>query len=174
MYDFDFYSIVEFLMYPESSGWLLWTKILFLIVNLAMVAFIIFSLTTTSWLDKLILHDVQEFLTYKHYGLSKTRKKWKEIESHFKGRTEPEMKLAIVEAASLLDNVLRIMSYKGKDLGERLEGLNVDILDNLDEVKKYHKIYFNIIHDPTYRLDFEEAKQAIRSYRAALVNLGAL
>ena len=139
-----------------------------------MISFIVYALLRTNWLNKLFLYDVQEFLTYKHFGLSKTKKKWEEIERYFKKGTEPEMKLAIVEADSLLDNILRVLSYKGKDLSSRLDGLNTNILENLDDVKEYHKIYSNIVHDPTYRLDFKTAEDALKAYRDALVNLDAL
>ena len=170
----DTNSIVQFFLNPEISGWLLLIKVLFLFIDLFIISFIVFALLKTSWLNKLLFYDVQEFLTYKHYGLSKTRKKWKEIERYFKKGTEPEMKLAIVEADSLLDNILRVMSYGGKDLGSRLEGINTNILENLDDIKKYHKIYSNIVHDPTYRLDFRTAEDALKAYRDALVNLDAL
>ena len=170
----DINNIIQFILNPEPSVWLLSFKVVVLFIDLFMIAFIVYALLKTGWLNKILLYDVQEFLTYKHYGLSRTKSKWEEIEGYFKKGTEPEMKLAIVEANSLLDNILRIMSYKGKDLGSRLDGINEDILENLDDVKKYHKIYSNIVHDPTYRLDFKVAQDALKAYRDALVNLDAL
>ena len=170
----DINNIIQFILNPEPSVWLLSFKVVVLFIDLFMIAFIVYALLKTGWLNKILLYDVQEFLTYKHYGLSRTKSKWEEIERYFKKGTEPEMKLAIVEANSLLDNILRVMSYKGKDLGSRLDGINEDILENLDDVKKYHKIYSNIVHDPTYRLDFKVAQDALKVYRDALVNLDAL
>ena len=170
----DINNIIQFILTPGDSIWFFLLKILFLLLDLFLISFIVYALFKTSWLNKILVYDVQEFLTYKHYGLSKTRKKWKEIEGYFKKGTEPEMKLAIVEADSLLDNILRVMSYKGKDLTSRLDGINTNILENLDDVKKYHKIYSNIVHDPTYRLDFQMAEDALKVYRDALVNLDAL
>jgi len=170
----DINNIVQFILNPEPSFWFILVKVLFLLINLSMISFIVYAILKTSWLDKLLLHDVQEFLTYKHYGLSKTKKIWEEIEAYFKKGTEPEIKLAIVEADSLLDNILRVMSYEGKDLGSKLDGINTNILENLEDVKKYHKIYLNIVHDPTYRLDYKTAEDALKVYREALVNLDAL
>ncbi len=171
---YEFGPIVDFLLDPELTGWLLLLKTFFLLISLAMIGFIIFALLKTSWLDKYLIRDVQEFLTYRHYGLSETKKKWKEIEDHFEGGIESELKLAIVEANSLLDNVLRIMTYKGHNLGERLDKINTDILENLKEVKKAHQLYSDIVHDPTYRLTFKEAEKALNAYRDALVHLNAL
>ena len=170
----DINSAIQFILDPEPSFWFSIFKVLFLLIDLFMISFIAYALLKTSWLDRLLLHDVQEFLTYKHYGLSRTKKRWEEIEGYFKKGTEPEMKLAIVEADSLLDNILRVMSYDGKDLTSRLEGINTNILENLEEVKKHHQIYLNIVHDPTYRLDFKMAEDALKVYREALVHLDAL
>ena len=80
----DINNIVQFILSPEPSFWLTFAKVLFLLINLSMISFIVYALLKTSWLDKLLLHDVQEFLTYKHYGLSKTKKIWEEIESAFR------------------------------------------------------------------------------------------
>ena len=167
-------NVVQFLLNPPQSGWLIFIKVLFLLIDLGMIAFIVYALLKTNWLNKLLLYDVQEFLTYKHFGLSKTRKKWEGIEKDLEKGTEPEMKLAVVEADSLLDNVLRIMGYDGKDMTSRLEKINTNIIEDLEDLKKYHKIYSNIIHDPTYRLDSKLAEEALKAYRKALVDLDAL
>ncbi len=170
----DYSIVINFLLNPNFNGWLLWVKVVFLILDLGMISFIIFALFRTSWLDKLFFHDMQEFLTYKHYGLSKTRKKWKKIQKNFEGGTEPEMKLAIVEANSLLNNVLRVMGYGGRDLGERLEKINDDILENIEDVKDAYQTYLDVVNDPTYHLTVKETEKVLDVYRQALVNLDAL
>ena len=170
----DIKNIIQFILNPELSVWFTLFKVLFLFIDLFIISFIAYALLKTSWLNKIFLYDVQEFLTYKHFGLSKTKKKWEEIERYFNKGTEPEMKLALVEADSLLNNILRVMDYPGKDLTLRLESINTNILENLEDIKKYHRIYSNIVHDPTYRLDYKMAGDALKSYREALVNLDVL
>ena len=167
-------NIVQFLLEPQQSVWLISFKVFFLLIDLAIIIFIVYSLFETSWIDKFFLHDVKEFLNYKHYGLSKTKKKWQEIESYFKRGTETEMKLAIVEADTLLNDVLKVMDYKGEDLTSKLDNINTDVLENLEDVKKYHQVSLNIVHDPIYSLRFKEAEEAFEVYREALVNIDAL
>jgi len=87
---------------------------------------------------------------------------------------ESEAKLALIEADALLDETLKRLGYPGESLGERLEKLTVDILPNLEEIQKIHKIRNNIIHDPTYKLNLEEAKKALVIYEKALINLDVL
>ena len=167
-------EIVRFLLYPNFIGWLLIIKIIFLGFSAIFLGFIIWALIKTEWLKRLILWDLKEFLTYRPYLVKKYIEEWKEIKKRLDTGFESEAKLAIIEADSLLNEVLKNMGYEGKTLGERLDKLTTDALSNLGEVREAHKIHSDIIHDPTYRLDFNEAKRAISIYEKALVDLQAL
>ena len=63
---------------------------------------------------------------------------------------------------------------KEESLGEKLEEITPDILPNLEEVNEVHKMRNNIIHDPAYRLDLEEAKRILSAYEKAIQNLETL
>jgi hypothetical protein len=52
-------------------------------------------------------------------------------------------------------------------LEERLEKITKDILPNLEEVREVHKIRNNIIHDPDYRLDWEDTASVLEVYERA-------
>lgn len=167
-------NILNFLLYPEFSGWLLVFKIIFVFFSLILPGFIVFALLKSSWLKRMILWDLKEFLTYRAYLVTKYIKEWKEIKKRLESGLEAEAKLAIIEADVLLNKVLKDMGYEGKTLGEKLDKLTSDILVNLEEVREAHKIYSDIIHDPTYRLNLNEAKRAILIYEKALLHLQAL
>lgn len=167
-------EITQFLLYPEFSSWLLVIKIIFLGFSLIFLIFIIWALFKTEWLKRLILWDLKEFLTYKPYLFKKYKKEWKKIKKRLEFVSEPEAKLAIIEADSLLDKVLKEKGYAGESLGERLDRLTSDILSNLEAVREAHKIHSNIIHDPSYRLSFNEAKRVISIYEEALSDLQAI
>ena len=87
---------------------------------------------------------------------------------------ESEHKLAVIEADSMLDNILKRMGFGGESLGERLEKLTVASLPNIEDAKEAHKIRSNIIHDPAYKLSLDEAKRIIEIYEKALTDLQAL
>ena len=87
---------------------------------------------------------------------------------------ESEYKLAIIEADSILDEILKRMGYMGDSLGERLEKLTSASLPSLDEVKDAHKVRNNIVHDPDYKMTLDEARITIASFEKALVDLQAL
>jgi len=167
-------EILQFLLYPNFSGWLLIIKIIFLGFSLFFIFFTIIALTKTSWFRKAILIDLKEFLTFRPYGLKKFVREWEKIKKRLETGSESETKLALIEADSLLDKALERRGYEGKSLGEKLEKVTVDVLSNLEEVLNVHKIRNNIIHDPTYILNLEEAKKAISIYEKALTDLEAL
>ena len=172
--DFIISSIIRFILYPELPGWFLLIKIIFLLVSLFFMGIIVFALIKTLWLKRIILWDMKEYLTYRHYGLPKTEKKWGKIKERLEIGTESEAKLAIIEADSFLNDILKVMGYVGETLGEKLNKLTTDVLMNLEEIKGVHEIHSNIIHDPSYRLDIEEAKRVLDVYEKTLIELQAL
>jgi hypothetical protein len=170
----DINQIISFILNPTFSGWLLFLKILFIFFSSLLLGFIIFALIKTTWLKRLIIWDLEEFLTYRHFGVSKVARKWERIKKRLEGGIESEAKLAIIEADSMLDGILERMGFGGKTLGERLDKLTTASLPNIEELREAHKIRNNIVHDPTYKLDLEEAKKVILAYEKALTDLQAL
>jgi len=142
-------QMISFVLNPTFSGWLLFFKILFIFFSLLFLGFIIFALLKTSWLKRLIIWDLQEFLTYRPFGVTKIVGKWQRIKKRLETGTESEAKLAIIEADSMLDGILDRMGFDGRTLGERLERLTAASLPNIEEVKQAHKIRNSIVHDPT-------------------------
>lgn len=167
-------NIVQILFNPTFTGWFLFIKIIFLLTILFFLALIIYVLVTTSWIRRMIIWDLREFSTYRHFGLVGTEKKWAKIKERFKIGLEAETKLAIIETDSFLDENLGAMGYRGENLDEKLDRLTADIISNLGEVKEAHQTCSNIIHDPSYHLDIVEAKKLLDAYEKALIDLQAI
>lgn len=165
-------KIFNFFINPQSSGggvynWLLLYQSIFILISLFLLGFIIYALIKTSWLKRVVLWDLKEILTSKPYIAKKYASKWKKIKQKAATGLESERKLAVLEADEILAESLKIMGYEGQSLDERLEKITKDILPNLDEVREVHKIRNNIIHDPDYRLDPEDAEQVLEIYQRA-------
>jgi len=167
-------EIINFLLFPEITGYLLVIKIIFILFGLAFLGFTIWALIKTTWLKRIFLQDFKEILTYRPYGIRKLTKEWKKLEERLSTQLESEIKLAVIEADSLVDETLKNLGYTGESFGERLDKLTADILPNLGEVRQIHNIRNNIIHDPTYKLSQDEAKRALAVYEKALIELDAL
>jgi len=163
--------IFNFILSPTFSSWLLALKILFLVLALISLGFIIFALIKTSWLRRLVILDWVEFFSFRPYGIRKVVKTWTKITNRLETGLEPEYKLAVIKADSILDNILNRMGFGGEALGERLNKLTVATLPNREQVREAHKIRNNIVHDPDYRLDLDKARRVLEIYEQALRDL---
>lgn len=167
-------DVLNFLTSPSFEGYLLIIKIIVIVFSFFMLVSIIILLFKTKYLEFRILEDLFEFFNYRSYGVKKILKQWQKTKARLGSGLEPEYKLAVIEADSNLDGILKKLGYSGASMGERLDKINSAILPNIEEVRQAHKIRNNIIHDPDYKLSLEEAKKAILIYEKTLTDLGAL
>lgn len=168
------HNMTNLLLNNSLFGQLLFIKIVFVIFILIFLGMIISILRKSELLKRIIFWDFQEITTYRHYGIRKIVKSWQKTRARIETGMESEYKLAVIEADSLLDEVLKKMGYPGESLGERLESLTAVSLPNLEEAKETHKTRNNIVHDPDYRLSLDEAKKTLEVYERALTDLQAL
>lgn len=149
-------------------------RILFITISAFFIGFAIFALFKTTWFRRMIIWDLQEFFTYRPYGVRKLVKQWSKVRARLDTGMESEYKLAVIEADSILDDILRRMGFGGETLGERLEKITEATLPNLAEVLGAHKTRNNIVHDPNYRLTLDEVRKTLDIYERALTDLQAL
>jgi len=164
-------KIFYFIIHPEFGGFLLYLKIIFIVISLIFLLSIIILLLKTSWMRCRYLEGVTEFIAFRPFGVKETFKHWNKIIKRLETDREAEYKLAVIEADGLLDKVLKRMGYKGESFDQRLEQIDLSVLPNLEEVWKVHKTRNNIIHDPDYRLTLDQAKEMLEIYEKTLRDL---
>ncbi|MFA5413379.1 MAG: hypothetical protein WC348_02470 [Patescibacteria group bacterium] len=115
------------------------------------------------------------FFKSREYDLDKTgiKKRWQEIEKMLDGPGEMNYKLAVMEADKMLDYVLKSMSMSGKDMGERIRFASFKY-GRLRKVWWAHVLRNQLVHEATFVLDHGMAQRAIKTFRRALEELGAL
>lgn len=104
----------------------------------------------------------------------KITKEWERIMGTLKKGDEANLKMAIIEADKLLDEILQKANFPGKDMGERLENINSAQISYIDEIWRAHKIRNRIAHEPNFKLTIQEAEEAIKNYQKALEELQVL
>ena len=161
-------NLFSFITSPE---FLLYSKIIFISIGIILLAAITILLSKASWLKYRMYEDWTEFFVYRPFGVKKTFKQWAKILKRLETENETEYKLAVIEADSLLDEILKKMGIEGEVLGEKLKQIKSGILPNLEEVRQAHKIRNNIVHDPDYRLNLAEAKKVISIYEQTFRDL---
>lgn len=167
-------EIINFLLYPKFSGWLLILKFIFLGFGFFFLGYIIWALVKTSWLKRIFLWDLKEFLSFRPFYTKIFAPKWKKIEKRLESQIEADFKLAVLEADELLNECLAKIGYSGETLEEKLEKLTEEIISNLKELKKARELRNSIVEDPNLKLTLEETKKFLAIYKKALQDLQAL
>lgn len=98
-------------------------------------------------------------------------KRWSKILARLDKGDEANLKLAVIEADNLFDEILKRMSLPGKDMGERLRQFEEHELSSVNLVWEAHRLRNLIVHEPGSRLSREQAEQAIKNFEAALKEL---
>lgn len=166
-------SLVSIIMNPGAYEWVFYAKVISLLFCLFFVICIVYFLLKTNWLNLLVVHDAVEFFTFRPFGLKKIEKLWAKTVARLNTGVESEYKLAIIEADSLMDDVLKRMGFGGETLGERLGKLTTATIPNIEDLKTCHQLRNNIIHDPDYKLNLDDTKKTLASYEKAFRDLQA-
>lgn len=102
----------------------------------------------------------------------KIRETWTEIQKT-SGMGLMGMKLAVIEADKLVDNVMRQLLIPGETMGERLKMAEFKYPD-IRRVWPAHKTRNMLVHDSTYELRMSHGKEALQAFERALKLLKAL
>ena len=102
----------------------------------------------------------------------KYRTRWLEI-TQKAGNTPETWQFAIMSADKLLDSALRERGVAGTTLGERLKNAK-PYLANIDSVWRAHKLRNRIAHDDGVKVSQRQASEALKIFKRALTDLGAL
>ncbi|MFA5827231.1 MAG: hypothetical protein WC839_01900 [Candidatus Paceibacterota bacterium] len=116
-------------------------------------------------------HEIEE---YKHNQSLKTEKtgqvifkdiRWKKVLDYLFSTNENDWKLAIIEADSMLFDLLTKLKFKGKNIGDKLKEANRDSFHSLSSAWEIHNIRNKIAHESSsFELSLHEAKRVISLY----------
>lgn len=101
----------------------------------------------------------------------KTIKRWEEITTKSKSHIESDWKISVVEADKFMDDLIKQIGFKGKDMGERLKQINPSQISNINEIWQAHKIRNNLVHDPNFKITFNDAEFVVKTYEKTLKEL---
>ena len=156
---------------PELQAKLLWVKFPFLVVTAFFIAVILFSLTRTPYIRLSMVGDAVEILTFRPFGAPRIRGRWRRIMQRLDSGSEAEYKLAIMEADTLLDEVLQKMRVSGSNVDERLQRVTPLMLPSIEELRTAHQARNSVVYDVDYRLGLQEARRILDVYQKAFEEL---
>ena len=156
--------LLEFLKNPKVPFFLeLFSLIISsLFLTLALIYF---------WKLKILPSKIETLFDFLKPGgskFSKSEKKkikeWNKVKELFDRGTSSDLKLSIIEADKLLDEVLDSLNFKGETLKEKLDHLSEEQFPELDELKYAHFIRNKIVHEKNFSLSRKEAEAIISVY----------
>lgn len=166
----------EIIVPEEPSAVFFWVKIVLGAISLA------FFLFTIVWLDRAnafwkIKQWWWAFFTPRLALPDKQLRlinEWQVIKDRAKKGDEANIKLAIIEADKLFDDLLIKIGYRGKDMGDRLKQISPAQLSVIENVWRAHKVRNSLVHDPRFRITHEEAGKVVDIFESALDELEVL
>ncbi len=154
-----------------SPTFLFYLKIIFITIGAVLSFGIIVILINTNWAKFRFLEGWTEFLIYRPFGVNRTFKQWVKISKRLEPGKAEDYKMSLIEADSLLDDVLKRMGFKGENMKERLEQIDAKTLPDIESIKKANKLRNSIVYDSDYDLSLDKAKETLRIYEKALRDL---
>jgi len=94
----------------------------------------------------------------------KMKARWDKIRKKLESGNEADYKVAIIEADSAIDDLIRRMGYKGENMLERIKDIPAGQLDKLDEIKEAHEIRNRIIHEEKFKVNRKTAEEVLGKY----------
>lgn len=98
-------------------------------------------------------------------------KEWQSIRNRVEKGDEANVKLAVIEADKLFDDLLIKIGYIGKDMGDRLMQITPAQMPNINDIWHAHKTRNNIVHTPNFHLAHAQAREVINIFERALTEL---
>jgi hypothetical protein len=91
--------------------------------------------------------------------------RWNIVETHMGSDNPGEWKLAIMEADSILEELVKKLNYPGTTLGEMMKQIDKSDFNTLDDAWEAHKVRNYIAHQgSTFLLTKHQANRVIRLY----------
>ena len=92
--------------------------------------------------------------------------KWEHIKELISSENPNDWRLAILEADILLDELIDLMGYKGKTMGEKLKSIEQSDFTTLEQAWEAHKVRNQIAHTGSdFILTLRETRRVIDLYR---------
>jgi len=136
------------------------------VLFLALIIFILFKL------NKVMKEDSKKYspIDIEREEKQKSKIEWEIILGHLNSQNQAEWKLAIIEADSILDEILKEVGYVGETLADRLKAAGDGGV--IQQAWEAHKIRNMIAHEGGTELTHREAKRVVGLYENVFKKFG--
>ncbi len=167
----DVYQFVANFNYDtDLEDTLNWVKFISAMISLLFLVGVIYAFNKLAKLNK------KQLAEYAKVIVEETPQerliKWEKIQRYVKSENPSDWKVAILEADSLLDDIIKKIGYEGKNFGERLMHITTAQFKNLNNVWFAHKTRNRIAHGGAdYEITKDETEKLMDIYKKAFEEL---
>lgn len=101
-------------------------------------------------------------------SVGKMQQRWNKAYKRLDSDDSNEWKAAILEAATMLNEILAIVGYSGETLGEKINNMGSSQIENLEAVREANNIKNQIVKDSSFAITKEEAEKITKDFGEAL------
>lgn len=98
-------------------------------------------------------------------------KSWQKILGRLAKNDEASLRLALIEADNLFDDLLKKMRLPGESMADRLRYFDRSQISNIDEIWSAHKLRNVLVHNHEYPITRGEIQVGVQAYEKALKEL---
>jgi len=170
--EYFFYQIYLFVndfpgFFPDT---LFWVKVAGVVLSCLFTAGIVYNILKTI---KLRRKELGEFvkIVIEEAPLERANR-WNKIKGYGNSDNSSDWRRAILEADSLVEEIITKIGYKGTTFGEKLSRIHPDQFQSLDELWKAHKVRNRVAHESGYfGLSKEQTDKTLKLFEKVLEEL---
>ena len=167
----DFYN--SFYDYFATYNWpyfIFWARIISGAIAVLLIAVIAGTLKKLAFYNKPLRREKTKGATVKKAA----KEPWLAILKKLESGNPSDWNLAVMQADSIADNILKEMGLGGETMGERMKALDKSRLATLDDLWEAHRIRNEIAHSPEKNVTKHRAVYAVSLFKEVLKELGYL
>ena len=153
-----------------NSMWVADIKWLGVFLTLIFGSLVVLVIIKLQLIDKL-LKTVGNFLLTTAFPKRQLNKSWQKILLRLNKNDEANLRLALIEADNLFDDLLKQMRLPGESMADRLKYIDSSQISNIDEIWQAHKSRNTIVHNHEYPITRNEIEFGVKAYEKALKEL---
>jgi len=163
-------SLQSYIINIGNSGWIFDIKWLGGLLTLIFGSLVVLLIIKLQLIDKW-LKIVGNFLLTTAFPKRQLNKSWQKILLRLNKNDEANLRLALIEADNLFDDLLKQIRLPGESMADRLKYLDSSQISNIDEIWEAHKLRNIIVHNSEYPITRNEIESSVRAYEKALKEL---
>ena len=166
-------DFIYFISSPSIQDAVFPVKLLFICFTIFFFCAVIWFYVNSSYIKYKFFQDTSEFLFKGTSGQRQADKNWKKIKRRIDSGTEPELKLAMIEADDYLYETMQGAGFEGVTFEELVQNADAKKITDVSGILQVHQVRNSIVYDPAYNLDLEGAKEMLALYERAIKNIAS-